>query len=76
MCGVIGRILADKHAPAAIDVLEALWLLQHRGQSSCGIATVENDSSSATAPAVVRRIVGKGLASEVFKHADESRSEL
>jgi len=71
MCGVIGVILADPDAPAAVDVLEALWSLQHRGQSSCGIATTDDASSPN-----VRRLVGKGLASEVFDEPDACLTQL
>ncbi|CAG8527429.1 5944_t:CDS:10 [Paraglomus occultum] len=39
MCGIIATLLADNNASASYEILEALHLLQHRGQDAAGIVT-------------------------------------
>ncbi|PVU89128.1 hypothetical protein BB559_005223 [Furculomyces boomerangus] len=39
MCGITGLVLADSTNNAAPEILEALNMLQHRGQDSAGIVT-------------------------------------
>jgi amidophosphoribosyltransferase len=59
MCGIAGLFLGRSRDRAAIDLLEAAFLLQHRGQDACGIASANQDGD-------VYRYRNLGLASEVF----------
>ena len=59
MCGIAGLCLGASKDRAAIDLLEAAFVLQHRGQDACGIATADQDGN-------VHRYRNLGLASDVF----------
>jgi amidophosphoribosyltransferase len=59
MCGIIAVIHADPASPAAVEIHDALYLLQHRGQDACGIATC-------AAGGRIYQCKGNGMASKVF----------
>jgi amidophosphoribosyltransferase len=40
MCGIVG-LVSEKQSQAAIQIYEALTIIQHRGQDAAGIATVD-----------------------------------
>lgn len=60
MCGIIGVIHADNTSPAAVEIHDALYLLQHRGQDACGIATCATGGR-------FYQCKGNGMASKVFR---------
>ncbi|EON66439.1 amidophosphoribosyltransferase [Coniosporium apollinis CBS 100218] len=61
MCGIIAVIHADPASPsAAIEIHDALYLLQHRGQDACGIATCASGGR-------IYQCKGNGMASKVFR---------
>ncbi|KAL2354587.1 amidophosphoribosyltransferase [Cryomyces antarcticus] len=60
MCGIIAVIHADPSSTsAAVEIHDALYLLQHRGQDACGIATCAHGGR-------VYQCKGNGLAAKVF----------
>ncbi len=61
MCGVFGILKQDKDV--ALDIYEALTMLQHRGQDAAGIVTLGDDH-------FFYRKKGDGLVKDVFTQAD------
>ena len=59
MCGIVGVIHADPNSRAAVEIHDALYLLQHRGQDACGIATCAPGGR-------IYQCKGNGMASRVF----------
>jgi amidophosphoribosyltransferase len=59
MCGIAAVCLGRVGDLSVVDLLEASFLLQHRGQDACGIATSDQTGS-------VYRHRDLGLAAEVF----------
>ena len=61
MCGVIAAVHASPaDCQVAADIHEALYLLQHRGQDACGLATC-------AAGGKIYQNKGNGLAAKVFR---------
>jgi len=59
MCGIIAVIHADTNTQAAVEIHDALYLLQHRGQDACGITTCGSGGR-------IYQCKGNGMASRVF----------
>ena len=61
MCGVIAALHASPvDCQVAADIHEALYLLQHRGQDACGLATCATGGK-------IYQNKGNGLAAKVFR---------
>ena len=64
MCGIVAVIHADTTSDSAgADLHDALYLLQHRGQDACGIATCGSGGR-------IYQCKGNGLASKVFNDGE------
>lgn len=63
MCGIIGVLLGDLSGSAAVDIHDALYLLQHRGQDACGVATCASGGR-------IYQCKGNGMAASVFRNGE------
>lgn len=63
MCGIIAVILAASDQDAAPELHQGLFLLQHRGQDACGIATCSRGGK-------FFQCKGNGLAAKVFNNGE------
>ncbi|KAI9709933.1 MAG: amidophosphoribosyltransferase [Bogoriella megaspora] len=60
MCGIVASIQSDQEAgTAAVEIHDALYILQHRGQDACGIMSCDNKGR-------IQQCKGNGMASKVF----------
>jgi len=69
MCGILALILGNRPHPfdatCATELHEALYLLQHRGQDACGLATCATGGK-------IYQCKGNGMASAVFKNGSRT----
>lgn len=69
MCGIAGICLGTVSTAALPELLEAILLLQHRGQDACGIATHDHNGN----PVVHKDY---GLVTEVFGETENGLQSM
>lgn len=67
MCGIVGYFSSNPHAHVYQQLVDALTLLQHRGQDAAGICTAQKENKR------LNLVKDNGTVSEVFNQDNITR---